>query len=238
MSNLIPIIQAEKINKSFKTFQLKNINLKIYQNDIMGVIGENGAGKTTLLKIISGLSAQTSGNITTNNPRIYFGFDSIPYPKKLTILELAKVLDKLQWNWNNEKFNKYINDFDLPKKVIIKNFSKGMKMELNVAVGLSSVSDILIFDEVTSGLDPIMRKNVLAKIKHYALEQNVPLIISTHNLNDISDICNRFIILKNGEKILDKNTNDIDMNNLQKIFEDNVNQINRGARNERTYFKG
>ncbi|MBQ0835499.1 hypothetical protein [Lactiplantibacillus pentosus] len=134
------------------------------------------------------------------------------------------------------EFNDLISCFELPPKLQIGNFSKGMKMQLNVAVGLSHSADLLVLDEITSGLDPIMRVTILKTIKAYVSDNvGTGVILITHNLDDVNQICNRLVVLDHGSKILDKHLSNIDKNNLLEVFE---KTIGRSEKHDWNDFKG
>lgn len=198
------LLSLNKVSKKIGTFNVTNVTLSVLRGEILGIVGENGSGKTTLLNIISGLFKIDSGSININTENIGVAFDDIPFPKKLTIYEISLIFEKMIPNWKKQDFFSYVSLFKLPTRKPIGQLSKGMKMQLSLAVTLSHDAVLLIFDEITSGLDPIVRKTVLEEIDSYVSKKKAAAIMTTHNLADVSQICNRLLLLDNGKKILEK----------------------------------
>nr|WP_281260070.1 ABC transporter ATP-binding protein [Alkalibacterium olivapovliticus] len=203
-------------------FLLDSVSLSAMNNDIIGLIGDNGAGKTTFLKIIASLISIDSGE--SNLPlqeKIGVVFDQLPFPGSLSIYELEKVMKRLFSTWEAEKFHNYINLFKLPLKTPVKKFSKGMSMKLNIAVSLSHQAQILLLDELTSGLDPLVRIDILQLIQDYVRENNATVVMSTHILDDIDKIATKVVLMHNGKFVLQKEMKDIpDMHYLEKKFKE------------------
>ncbi|QYC58196.1 AAA family ATPase, partial (plasmid) [Lactiplantibacillus plantarum] len=129
---------------------------------------------------------------------------------------------------DTQAFWPYIKALQLPIKIPISNFSKGMKMQLNLCISISHHPDLLLLDEITSGLDPLMRRKVLRLIKKYVDQNDCAVIITTHNLNDVVEICTRFDLLDHGKIILEKNMQKFGAENLEKLFEETVKKANLG----------
>nr|WP_281242206.1 ABC transporter ATP-binding protein [Alkalibacterium subtropicum] len=201
---------------------LDSVSLLAMKNDIIGLIGDNGAGKTTFLKIIAQLIPIDSGE--SNLPfqeKIGVVFDQLPFPGNLSIYELEEVLKRLFTAWDPTQFSYYIQLFKLPIDTPVKNFSKGMSMKLNIAVSLSHRAQILLLDELTSGLDPIVRIDILNLIESYVKENGATVVMSTHILDDIDKIATKVVLMHNGKFILQKEMRDIpDMYYLEKSFKE------------------
>lgn len=149
-------------------------------------------------------------------------FDQLPFPSDLSIKELEKVLKYLFLKWDTEQFYYYIKTFKLPLKIPVKKLSKGMSMQLNIAVSLSHQAKILLLDEITSGLDPVVRIDILNIIKSYVIKNNATVIMSTHILDDIDRIATKVVLMHNGKFVLTNDIEDIpNMNYLEKKFKDN-----------------
>ncbi len=198
------LLTLNGVSKGLGTFSLSDITLNVSYGEKLGIVGENGSGKTTLLNVISGIYKIDSGFLDLKTKNIGVAFDEIPFPKKVTISELSFILKRMIISWQNQKFFDYISDFKLPLTKPIGQFSRGMKMQLNLAVTLSHKAPLVIFDEITSGLDPIVRKTVLRAIDQYISQNNAAVIMTTHNLADVTQICNHLLLLNKGEKILEK----------------------------------
>ncbi|EEI72334.1 MAG: ABC transporter ATP-binding protein [Lentilactobacillus hilgardii] len=201
------LLQINHLKTVLDSFTLRDISFTATAGDIIGIIGENGSGKTSLLKSIVGIYPLSDGNIHLDTDQIGFAFDSIPFPQKLTIKELSNVLKNLLPSWQSKTFDAYVDSFNLPRNTPLEKFSKGMKMQFSVAVTLSHKASLLLFDEITSGLDPIVRNTVLEAIKNYVITNHAAVIMTTHNLDDVIKIGTRFILLDNGKIILERSIN-------------------------------
>lgn len=221
-------VSMSQVKKKYDNFILGDINFQAKEKEIIGLIGENGAGKTTLLKSIGGINKIDFGTIKKDFKELGFCFDSIPFPEELNILQLEHIFQNIGINWDTQAFWPYIKALQLPIKIPISNFSKGMKMQLNLCISISHHPDLLLLDEITSGLDPLMRRKVLRLIKKYVDQNDCAVIITTHNLNDVVEICTRFDLLDHGKIILEKSMQNFGAENLEKLFEETVKKVNLG----------
>lgn len=168
------ILELELVSKTFpkSNYTLDKVSFSIPYGAIMGFVGENGAGKTTTIGCILNTVAKDSGTIklfgkemsdddTDIREKIGVVYDGENFPGYLNAEELAKIMQGLYKNWDNELFQKYLRDFNLSAKQKIKSYSRGMTMKLAISVALSHHPQLLILDEATSGLDPIMRDEIL-----------------------------------------------------------------------------
>lgn len=190
------------------------------ENDIIGLVGNNGAGKTTFLKIVAQLISIDSGETSLpSRENIGVVFDQLPFPENLSINELERVLLNLFPAWKTKDFNHYIKLFNLPIDTPFKKFSKGMKMKLNIAVSLSHRAKVLLLDELTSGLDPMVRIDILDIVQSYVRKNRATVIMSTHILDDIDKIATKVVLMHNGKFVLKKDMENIsDMDSLEKTF--------------------
>lgn len=213
------ICTLQKLNFQIGNFKLTDINFDLNQGEIIGLIGENGSGKTTLLRLIANLYRPDSGKILTYNHLLAFAFDSIPFPLDLTIKNLESILAGIFLNWDQKYFASFIKKLKLPTKCPLGTFSKGMKMQLNVVVNLCFSRHLLLFDEVTSGLDPLVTKTILENIKEHVRKKHCGAILTTHNLSDVKRICDRIIFLSHGEKVLERKVTKKDtVESLENLF--------------------
>ncbi|WP_245570812.1 ABC transporter ATP-binding protein [Anaerovorax odorimutans] len=205
-------IEVKNLNKFFNSFNLKNINFSLPQGCIMGFIGENGAGKTTTIKLLLNQLKKDSGNITL------LGYDNIKEDKKakqdigvvldesyfhenLKPAHISKIMSKIYSNWDNSLFKDYLNKFNIPDNKIFKKLSKGMKMKLSLATALSHHPKLLILDEATSGLDPIIRNEILDIFLEFIQDENHSIFISSHITSDLEKICDYITFIHDGEII-------------------------------------
>lgn len=199
-------VKLEFVSKQLGDFSLKNIDLFAKPNEIIGIIGENGAGKTTLLRIIGKLLKSDSGN-TFIPPKedIGFVFDNNHLPEEINSKEVNTIMYYIFSTWDSTVFFNYIDEFKLPINKRIKNFSKGMKTKINIAVALSHSPKVLLLDEITSGLDPLVKEDILKVVKNYIKSNKAIAIMTTHLLDDIIKIADKVIVLDNGKILLNEN---------------------------------
>ncbi|MEI3607690.1 ABC transporter ATP-binding protein [Pseudogracilibacillus sp. SE30717A] len=209
------ILELKHVNKTYSksSFSLKNISFSIPYGSIVGFIGENGAGKTTTMDTIIGTRNKDSGTIHLFGEKMEYMkenikedigvvFDSMNFSGNLNVIQISNVFRNIYRQWDNEKYVQYINKFKLPKKELIKNFSRGMSMKLSIAVALSHDAKLLILDEATAGLDPIAREEILEILADFAKDKKRSILLSSHITSDIEKIANQLIFIKKGEIIL------------------------------------
>ena len=213
------ICTLQNVNFQIGNFELTDINFDLNPGEIIGLIGENGSGKTTLLRLMANLYRPDSGKILTYGNHLAYAFDSLPFPMDLTIKNLESILPGIFLNWDQNYFTSFIKKLELPVKQPIRTFSKGMKMQLNVVVNLCFTRHLLLFDEVTSGLDPLVTKKILKNIKEHVRKNHCGAILTTHNLSDVKRICDKIIFLSHGKKILERNVTKKDtVESLENLF--------------------
>lgn len=208
-----PILEIRGLKKSFKDFSLKGIDIVLEKGYIMGFIGPNGSGKTTTIKLIMNLLKKDAGEIKVFGmdnqkdeleikQRIGFVYDESNYYENLTISEMKWVVSAFYKKWDDNVFNKYIKEFQLPLKKKIKDLSKGMKMKFSLAVALSHDADLLIMDEPTSGLDPLVRSELLDILHQIIQDENKSVFFSTHITSDLDKIADYVTLINDGEILL------------------------------------
>lgn len=203
-------IEIKNITKSFDNFSLGPINLNVPRGCMVGYIGENGAGKSTTLKIILGLVHPDSGEIkifgkdvkecsTEIMNKIGVVFDDINIPGEMKIREVGKMC-KLSFNtWQEKEFNDYLIRFNLPSDQLVKELSRGMKMKLSLSIALSHKAELLILDEATSGLDPVVRDEILDILLDFLQDENHTVLISSHILSDLEKAADYIAFLHKGK---------------------------------------
>ena len=206
-------IEIKDLVKQFDNFKLGPINLTIPKGTIVGYIGQNGAGKSTTIKLLLGLLNKDSGEIKILdeiNPssvglkdKLGIVFDDLLVPEEMTLIDVEKFCSRVYSKWNKNSFYKFKEKFNLPEKKIIKNYSRGMKMKLSMAVALSHNAELLILDEATSGLDPIIRDDILDIMQ----DENHTILISSHILSDLEKVADYIAFINDG-KILFMETKD------------------------------
>lgn len=214
------ILEIRNLNKAYKNFTMDNISLKLPKGFIMGLIGENGAGKTTLIKLIMNLVRRDSGDVEIFGmdnlkferqvkERIGFVYDQCYYYDHMTLAENGKMVSKLYSKWDDEKFNSYLSKFSLKKSQKLKELSKGMRMKFSLCIALSHGAELIIMDEPTAGMDPIVRSEVLEELQKLMENEKMGIIISTHITEDLDRIADYITFIKDGKIIFSKSKDEI-----------------------------
>lgn len=205
-------LEIKGLKKVYDRFVLDNVNITLPQGCIMGFIGENGAGKSTTIKLILGLIKKNSGEIkilgsTQNNneenikEHIGAVIDESCFPDNLCINDINMILKNIYSTWEEQKFLYYADKFSLPAKEAVKNYSRGMKMKLSIAVALSHDSKLLILDEATSGLDPIIRDEILDVFLDFIQDETHSIFMSSHIISDLEKVCDYITFIHEGKII-------------------------------------
>ncbi|MDO5438977.1 MAG: ABC transporter ATP-binding protein [Erysipelotrichaceae bacterium] len=200
------MLSIENITKSFGEKEvLENVCFKVEDGSIFGLVGINGAGKSTLLRVISGVYTPEQGAVLLNGrntgkdpsvrKEILYVSDDPYYPYGSTI-ESMKLYFSSFYDLDEEAYKKYLNMFHLDPKVSISNFSKGMKRQASLLFALSVHPKLLLLDEAFDGLDPLVRLNFKKALAELIDEKQVSVIISSHSLKELEDICDSFGILE------------------------------------------
>lgn len=203
-------VEIRNISKKFKNFSLDNVSLDIPQGCITGLIGENGAGKSTLIKIILNLIKRENGSVKVfgmdnikNNidikKRTGVVFDEANFPDVMKVKNISAVMKNIYDNWNCDLFMKYIKQFSIPENIELRQFSKGMKMKLMIAAALSHNPDLLILDEATNGLDPVIRDEILDVFLEFIQNEKKSILISSHITSDLEKISDYIAFIHNGK---------------------------------------
>lgn len=199
-------IKIENLSKKYEDFELKDVSFNVPCGSIVGLIGENGAGKSTTIKAILDLTEKESGVVeilgsTTldkeTKEHIGVVFEGNNFPEELNAKELNNVLKNIYKYWNEEKFYGLLYDFKLPIQKKIKDYSRGMKMKLAILVALSHGTKLLILDEATNGLDPIIREEILDILLDFIQDETHTVLFSSHITSDLEKIADYIVFIKN-----------------------------------------
>lgn len=213
MSNAIEVVN---LNKKFQQFQLKDVSFSLPTGTIMGFVGENGAGKTTTIKSILNLLKKDSGNVTifgldhvanemTIKNQIGVVFDELHFPDMLTAKEIHKIIEKVFSTWDGEYYFKLLSQLNVPSNKSIKELSRGMKMKLSIVIALAHHPKLLILDEPTTGLDPIVRDEILDLFLEFMQDENNSILFSSHITSDLEKIADYIIFIHEGEILFSEN---------------------------------
>ena len=206
-------LEIRDLCKQHGSFLLDNLNLTLPSGCIMGLIGENGAGKSTTIKLILNMIKKDSGSISIFGKDNDEGFnlskedigvvlDEVGISQCLTVKQVGKIMKHTFRNWSDEAYSSYIERFKLPADKKFKEFSRGMKMKLGIAVALSHDAKLLILDEATSGLDPVIRDEITDIFGEFTRDENHAVLISSHIVSDLEKICDYIAFLHNGKLLL------------------------------------
>ena len=202
------MLEIKNVTKAFKDKSvLDDVSLNIDHGSIFGLVGVNGAGKSTLLRSVAGIYSLDDGLVLFEGldthidveirKRIFLVSDDPYYPYGSSIKSL-KMFYKSFYDFDEEVYQKYLNLFKLSETDNISNFSKGMKRQALLLIALACKPDLLLLDEAFDGLDPIVRVHIKNALSDLIEDNNSLIIISSHNLKELEDICDSYGILENG----------------------------------------
>ena len=206
-------IEIKGLSKSYNDFKLSDIDLVLPSGCIMGLVGENGAGKSTTMELIMNAIKSDSGQVTvlgTDNKSREFRklkeeigvvLDEAYFPLVLNAKDVNIVMKNTYGNWNEKCYFDYLEKFSLPVKKQFKDYSRGMKMKLSIAVALSHDSKLLILDEATSGLDPMVRDEILDIFNDFTRDETHSVLLSSHIVSDLEKICDYIAFIHRGKLV-------------------------------------
>ena len=213
------ILEIRELSKDYGDFVLDKISFSLPRGVIMGLIGENGAGKSTTINCILNEIQKSSGTIrifgkdhSTDEieikDKLGVVFDENHFPDIFTPEEIGKFMSGIYSAWEWQLYHQFLEKFELPKDKKIKDFSKGMKVKLAFAVALSHNAELLILDEATSGLDPIIRDDVLDMLIDFVQDESHSVLVSSHITSDLEKVADYITFIHKGKLIFtqDKDT--------------------------------
>lgn len=214
------ILQVNNLTKQYSDFKLNNVSFSVPKGTIMGLIGENGAGKSTTINAILDLIKKDDGTVTfwgqelSSDPRrlkedIGIVFDGINFYETLTPAKIGQISKAAYTQWDQHLYNEYLTKFQLPTKNEVKTFSKGMKMKLCIAVALSHHPKLLILDEATSGLDPVMRDEILDVFLDFVQDEQHSILMSSHITTDLEKIADYITFIHQGKVMFCKTKDEL-----------------------------
>lgn len=239
------ILQVNNINKQYNNFNLKDVSFKLKRNSITGFIGPNGAGKSTTIKSIMNIVNIDSGDIIFNGKSIkkarnyydnigYIGDTAEIYPK-IKLRQLTKFYKRAHIKkWDNQKFNNYFYEvFNLNDSLLMQELSNGMRMKYFLALELSKGADLLLLDEPTAGLDPLVREELLTILYNLSNEEGKTIFLSSHITEDIDKIAKNIIYIQEGRILLHEKKKTL-QKRFGKIHKNNLNNLDSKAVSELT----
>ncbi len=206
-------IEIKGLCKSFKEFEIDNVDLTLPGGCVVGLVGENGAGKSTTIKLILNMIFKDSGSIRvlgkdnvteldSVKEEIGVVFDESYFPPSLTPVKLGNIMKHIYRNWDMQRYQDYLQQFSLPEKRPIGKLSRGMKMKLAITVAMSHHAKLLILDEATSGLDPVVRDDVIDILTDFTREEDHSILISSHIVSDLEKLCDYIAFMHKGKMML------------------------------------
>ncbi len=226
------MIKAQGIVKTFGDFRaLDNFELNVEKGSIYGLIGPNGAGKTTIINHLTGVYLPDEGTVTIDGEPVWENSDLKQrvlcinddwyYYSGFTVKEMANFYAALYKNFNHARYKLLGEMLKIEENRQIRRLSKGMKKQVAFRIVLSCMPDVLILDEPLDGLDPVMRKQIMNVIISDVAERGMTVLVSSHNLRELEDICDHVGIIHNGRMVIEKPLCDLKGNiqKLQLVFE-------------------
>ena len=207
-------IKLSHINKSFGDFAIRDLNLTVPSGTICGLVGENGAGKSTTIRLLMGVLRPDSGTASVlgadvSSPEfrdvkedVGVVLDEAYFPESLNAVQVGKIMAATYRRWDQGLYDGYLKRFDLPQNKQFKDYSRGMRMKLAIAAALSHQPKLLVLDEATAGLDPIVRDEVLDIFNEFTREEDHSILISSHILSDLEKLCDYIAFLHKGQLLL------------------------------------
>ena len=205
------VIELSHIQKSFGDFAIRNLNLTVPAGTICGLVGENGAGKSTTIRLLMGALRPDAGaarvlGADVSSPEflqvkedVGVVLDEAYFPESLNAVQVGKIMAATYRRWDQAAYDGCLKRFDLPGNKQFKDFSRGMRMKLAIAVALSHQPKLLVLDEATAGLDPIVRDEILDIFNEFTREEDHSILISSHILSDLEKLCDYIAFLHKGQ---------------------------------------
>ena len=214
------MLEMKNVTKTFGTFPaLDDLSLTVPRGAVYGLVGPNGAGKSTAIRLLTGVYRPDSGQITMEGAPIYenpecktrIGYipDDIFYFPSASLEEMRKFYRGMYPNFDDALFERLYEVFQLPRKDQIRRFSKGMQKQAAFHLAICTRPDVLILDEPVDGLDPVMRRQVWSLILSDVAQRETTVLISSHNLRELEDICDHVGIMDHGKMLLERSLADM-----------------------------
>lgn len=226
------MIKVLNVTKTFAGFKaLDAVSLNVKRGSVYGLVGPNGAGKTTIIKNLMGIYTPDSGTLkidgedvfenTALKDRVIYISDDLYFFPKYSIMDMAKFYSGIYSNWSWERFEALKNVFRIDVKRKARRLSKGMQKQVAFWLGVSACPEVMILDEPVDGLDPVMRKNVWKVMLQDVAERDMTVLVSSHNLRELEDVCDYVGIMHNGKVVIEKALDDVkgNIHKIQTAFE-------------------
>ena len=213
MTDFENAIEIQNLTKKYDGFTLDDISFNVPKGSIMGFIGQNGAGKTTTIRALLNIIQTDAGKIKLLGmdsirdeieikKRISVVFDELPFQDIFSAKQIARILCDIYPEWDNQIYESYLEYFQLPMKKKVGEFSKGMKLKLQIATALSHHAEMLIMDEATTGLDPVVRNEILDIFLEYLQDENHSILMSSHITSDLEKVADSVTFIDKGKILI------------------------------------
>lgn len=207
-------IEIQGLTKHYDDFSLRDVSFRVPTGTILGLAGENGAGKSTTIRCMLGAAKADGGTVKllgvdSGDPRFHavkqdigVVLDNVGFPNSMTAHVIGKMMGATYDNWDMPYYNDLLRRFGLPEKKKFGDYSRGMKMKLGIAVAMAHHPRLLILDEATSGLDPVVRDEVVEMFYEFTRDERNSVLISSHILTDMDKLCDYIAFMKQGRLLL------------------------------------
>ena len=204
-------LELRHVSRRLGDFELRDVNLTLPKGCILGLVGENGAGKSTTIRLLTGELRPDSGTVSVldaepGSPdfrsvkeRLGVVLDDAWFPEILNARQVGTMMAMTYGSWDAALYESYLTRFSLPPEKNFKDYSRGMRMKLSIAVALSHRPEVLLLDEATAGLDPIVRDEVLEIFREFNEAEDHAILISSHILSDLEKLCDYIAFLHQGK---------------------------------------
>ena len=207
------VLEVRGLTKEYPAFLLDNVSFEVPKGCIMGFIGQNGAGKTTTIRSLLHITEIDSGEIrllgldhirdeAAIKRRIAVVFDELPFHDLFHARDMARIFEGMYPEWDNAVYSQYLERLQLPATKKIGQLSKGMKMKLQIACALSHNAELLVMDEATTGLDPVVRDEILHIFMEYLQDGERSILMSSHITSDLEKIADMVTFIDKGKILL------------------------------------
>lgn len=211
-------ISVRNLCKRFDGFTLDNVSFQVPKGRIVGFIGENGAGKSTTINLILGELKRDSGQVQifgmentdlSVKEKIGVVFDECNFHDVFNVTQVEKILNGVYKSWDSSLYRHYLEKFKIPPKKQIGSFSKGMKMKLSIICAMAHRPKLLILDEATTGLDPVVRDGILDMFLEFIQDEECSVFFSSHITSDIQKIADYVVLIHQGRIIFEEQKDDL-----------------------------
>lgn len=222
MEEVNDLIELNKLTKKFdKVTAVDNMSLSVSTGSVVGLVGSNGSGKSTLLRLLAGVYQPNSGEVLIDGQKLfdnpaakgqcYFIPDFPYFYNNSTINNTAFLYRKLYPNWSEEQFARFCTVFPIDSNARIINMSKGMQRQAALILALSTCPRYLFLDEIFDGLDPVVRHLLKKILIDHVAEHNMTVIIASHNLRELEDLCDRICLMHRGQMLMERDIDSLRM---------------------------